>query len=54
MGYIKEPKGVDFIIESVTLTEEEKKEISQFIREYKSTQGNKTKKVVKKKKKELS
>jgi hypothetical protein len=31
MGIIKEPVGVDFIIESPPLTEEEKKEISEFI-----------------------
>ena len=32
MGYIKEPKGVDFIIESKPLTDEERKAISDFIR----------------------
>ena len=32
MGHIKEPKGVDFIIESKPLTDEERKEISKFIR----------------------
>jgi hypothetical protein len=32
MGHIKEPKGVDFIIESKPLTEEERKKISDFIR----------------------
>lgn len=31
MGLIKEPKGVDFIIQSPPLTEKEKKEISKFI-----------------------
>lgn len=31
MGHIKEPKGVDFIIESKPLTEEERKKISEFI-----------------------
>ncbi len=35
MGYIKEPEGVDFIIESEPLTDEDRKQISQFIREYK-------------------
>jgi hypothetical protein len=32
MGHIKEPKGVDFIIESKPLTNEERKAISDFIR----------------------
>ena len=32
MGHIKEPKGVDFIIDSKPLTDEEKKVISDFIR----------------------
>ncbi len=31
MGHIKEPKGMDFIIESKPLTEEERKKISAFI-----------------------
>ena len=32
MGHIKEPKGVDFIIKSEPLTDEERKAISEFIR----------------------
>jgi len=36
MGHIKEPKGVDFIIESEPLTEKDRKEISKFIADYKS------------------
>jgi len=36
MGFIREPKGVDFIIQSDPLTEKERKEISQFIVDYKS------------------
>jgi len=32
MGLIKEPNGVDFIIQSPPLTDKEKKEISEFIR----------------------
>ena len=32
MGHIKEPKGVDFIIESKPLTDEERKAISDFIK----------------------
>ncbi|MEP6806019.1 MAG: hypothetical protein ABI892_15935 [Flavobacterium sp.] len=31
MNFIKEPKGVDFIIQSPPLTEKEKIEISEFI-----------------------
>lgn len=31
MGYVKEPDGVDFIIESTPLTDAERKEISQYI-----------------------
>ena len=31
MGLIKEPKGVDFIIQSPPLTDTERKEISEFI-----------------------
>lgn len=36
MGLIKEPKGVDFIIESKPLTKEEEKGLSKFIRDYKA------------------
>lgn len=36
MGYIREPKGVDFIIKSEPLTEQARKEISEFIRDYKN------------------
>lgn len=32
MGIIKEPDGVDFIIQSPPLTDKERKEISEFIR----------------------
>ena len=31
MNLIKEPKGVDFLIQSPPLTEEERREISEFI-----------------------
>ncbi len=41
MGYIKEPKGVDFIIESKPLTEEERKKISKFIRADKAKREDK-------------
>ena len=43
MGHIKEPEGVDFIIKSEPLTDEDKKQISQFIRKYK--RANKKKKI---------
>ncbi len=36
MGYIKEPKGVDFIIKSEPLTNKERKEISKYIADYKA------------------
>jgi hypothetical protein len=36
MGYIKEPKGVDFVIQSEPLTEKDRKEISKFIADYKA------------------
>jgi len=47
MGHIKEPKGIDFIIKSKPLTNEEKTAISEFIRQYKTkhlTKRNLTKK----------
>lgn len=37
MGYIKEPKGVDFIINSEPLTDKDRQEISEFIRNYRSS-----------------
>jgi len=37
MGHIKEPKGVDFVIASDPLTDKARKEISEFIRNYKNT-----------------
>ncbi len=58
MGYIKEPKGVDLIIGPATLTERDKKKISEIIAHYKrtgkkpsakkgltTTEGNKKKKL---------
>ena len=41
MGHIKEPKGVDFIIKSEPLTNEERAAISEFIRQYKAKHSNK-------------
>jgi alpha-galactosidase len=37
MGYIKEPKGVDFVIEPIPLTPEDKQMISKAIALYKAT-----------------
>jgi len=41
MGHIKEPKGVDFVIASDPLTDKARKEISEFIRNYKNNLANK-------------
>ena len=41
MGHIKEPKGVDFIIQSEPLTDEERKAISEFIRKDKAKYATK-------------
>jgi len=49
MDLIKEPEGVDFIIQSPPLTDEEKIEISEFIRTRKLQNKSKgTKKISKK------
>ena len=51
MGHIKEPKGVDLIINSRPLTKEEEVAISEYIRNYKlknSKAANKTKQTSKK------
>jgi hypothetical protein len=37
MGYIKEPKGVDFVVEPHVVTEEDKRIISEAIAHYKAT-----------------
>ncbi len=47
MGHIKEPKGIDFVIQSPPLTEKEKKIISEFIKKAKSKKVPK-KKTIKK------
>lgn len=52
MGFIKEPKGVDFIIQSKPLTDKERKEISKYIAEYKAK--NKKKQANKPKTKQLT
>jgi len=56
MGHIKEPKGVDFIIQSRQLTKEEEGAISEYIKNYKlknSRKTTKTKKTSSKKELEL-
>ncbi len=51
MGYVKEPKGVDFIIKSDPLTDKARKEISAFIAQYKVNKNIRpTKKTTKNKK----
>ncbi|MFS4415758.1 hypothetical protein [Maribacter sp. 2307ULW6-5] len=42
MGHIKEPKGVDFLIESKPLTDKEREKISEFIKKRKELAGQKT------------
>lgn len=37
MGYIKEPKGIDFIVEPHDLTDEDQKIMSKIIADYKAT-----------------
>lgn len=41
MGHIKEPKGIDFIIKSEPLTNEDREAISEFIRQYKAKYSRK-------------
>ena len=41
MGHIKEPKGVDFFIKSDPLTDQVRKEISDFIRNYTNKKSTK-------------
>ena len=41
MGHVKEPKEVDFVIASNPLTDKARKEISEFIRNYKNNSNNK-------------
>ena len=47
MGHIKEPKGVDFVISSDPLTDKDRQEISEFIRNYKTKVSNKKAKATK-------
>jgi hypothetical protein len=44
MGYIREPEGVDFVIQSKPLTEKQEKELSEFIAKRKLEIKKKSKK----------
>jgi len=37
MGYIREPKGVDFVVEPHVVTEEDRRIMSKIIADYKAT-----------------
>ena len=37
MGYIKEPTGIDFVVDPTPLTAEDRKKISEIIAYYKAT-----------------
>lgn len=50
MGLIKEPEGVDFIIQSPPLTDKERIEISEFIRMRKLQNNLKSARAISKKK----
>jgi hypothetical protein len=41
MGFIKEPKGIDFNIQSKPLTDKDRQDISKHIAEYKAKQAKK-------------
>ena len=43
MGHIKEPKGIDFTIQSKPLTDKDRQDISKFIAEYKAKKKKKPK-----------
>ena len=51
MGYIKEPEGIDLNLSPIPLTDEDKKQISEIIAEYKNT--GKIPKVQRRKKKTI-
>jgi len=45
MGYIKEPKGIDFIIKSNPLTDKDRNDISKLIADYKKNKKKRRKKL---------
>ena len=53
MGLIKEPEGVDFIIQSPPLTDKERIEISEFIRTRKLQNKSKVTQTISKKKRNV-
>ena len=46
MGYIKDPEGIDFVIQSKPLTKKEESELSEYISQRKLEIRTSTKKVV--------
>ena len=50
MGYILEPEGIDFFIQSKPLTKRDKKELSDFVKKLKSQRISKLLKSKKRKK----
>jgi len=42
MGHIKEPKGIDFVVDPTPLSDKDKKKISEIIAYYKITGRKKT------------
>jgi hypothetical protein len=53
MGLIKEPNGVDFIIQSPPLTDSERMEISEFIRLRKLANKRQVKRTIREKKNKI-
>jgi DNA primase catalytic subunit len=53
MGLIKEPEGVDFIIQSPPLTDKERREISEFIRSRKLENKRVVKRAIPKKQSQI-
>ncbi len=53
MGLIKEPEGVDFVIQSPPLTDKERKEISDFIQNRKLERKLLDKRIISKKTKKI-
>ena len=52
MGLVREPEGVDFVVDSRPLKDDEKKQISEIIAHYKKTGEVKKLPIQKKRKKE--
>nr|NQU90796.1 hypothetical protein [Bacteroidota bacterium] len=54
MAHIKEPEGIDFLIKSPPLSEQERKEISNLIKKLKSKSAKKISTTLQKKNKEMA